>query len=525
MQVIQSQSGLRFRPILSLGQGGMADVLLSVGRGPSGFNKLVVLKTMRKELITDDDLRQMFLAEARLSARLNHANVVHVYEVVEAVSPCIVMEYLEGQAMSALSSEAGDRFTLPMQLRVISDALAGLHYSHDLKDYDGTPLNIVHRDVSPQNVFITYDGQVKVLDFGIAKASNSSEQTRTGVIKGKITYMPREQLTGDPVDRRADVYAIGCMLWKAASGEKLWADVSERDVMRAIIEGTIPRPSTLRPVEPKLEAIVMKALAPEPEDRYPTAAALRKDVDQFLAEFYPSVTLRDVAQLMSEIFVEQQEARSKAIHVAMTAPHSEPPPPIPEGLEPIVSGVSTRSFVKDNKTQLMWSVLGAAVTAVLIVGGVVGFFAWRGRSAENPSASSSANAGEQLPAQIQVRLFASPAQAVFTVDGVTVSGNPATLTVTRDNADHEIRATLEGHEPVVRVVRYERDLSLEVQLTPVAPATSSVSATPEHAKTPKWGRAPVAPRPTGGGKKPAGDCDPPFYFDGNGIKVYKPGCL
>src|SRR5512142_3324907 len=296
---VQGQSGLRYRPIIALGHGGMADVLLSVGRGPSGFNKLVVLKTMRKELVADEDLRQMFLAEARLSARLNHANVVQVYEVVDTALPCIVMEYLEGQPMSTLQKAAGDDFTMPMQLKVISEALTGLHYSHELKDYDGSPLNIVHRDVSPQNVFITYDGVVKVLDFGIAKASDATSQTRTGVIKGKITYMPREQLLAENVDRRADIYAVGCMLWHAAAGAKMWADMAEGEVMRALMDGRIPKPSDKHTVDAKLEAIVMKALAPEPADRYSTALELRLAIDEYLASTSPGTNARQVSELVS----------------------------------------------------------------------------------------------------------------------------------------------------------------------------------------------------------------------------------
>jgi serine/threonine-protein kinase len=499
----------------------MADVLLALGRGPSGFNKLVVLKTMRKELVADDELRQMFLAEARLSARLNHANVVQVYEVVDSAQPCIVMEYLEGQSMSTLLHEARDKFTLPMQLRVISEVLAGLHYSHELKDYDGTPLNIVHRDVSPQNVFLTYDGQIKILDFGIAKAANNAGQTRTGVIKGKITYMPREQLMSEEIDRRADIYAVGCMLWQAAAGEKLWANSQERDIMRALLDGTIPAPSTVRPVDPKLEAIIMKALAPDAKDRHDTAAELRKVIDQYLAEFYPSVSLRDVGTLISEVFTEQQEARARAIHTAITAPRSEPPPPMPEGLDPIISGVSTNSFVMERKAPIVWSIVGAVVTAVILLGGVVGFLAWRGRDSALTNASAQA-AGSSRPTQVQVRLMASPAQAILTVDGNPVSGNPATLTVPHDQADHEIRATLSGYEPALRTVKFDRDLSLEILLNALPAPAASVEPSP---KAPK-GPSPAVTRPRGGGapKPAAGNCDPPFYFE-NGIKVYKPGCL
>ena len=382
-------SGLRFRPIIALGHGGMADVLLSVGRGPGGFHKLVVLKTMRKELVSDKDLREMFLAEARLSARLNHANVVQVYEVADTAMPCIIMEYLEGQPMSMLQREAGDAFTLPLQLKVISEALTGLHYSHELKNYDGTPLNIVHRDVSPQNVFITYDGVVKVLDFGIAKASDANNQTRTGVIKGKITYMPREQLLNENVDRRADIYAVGCMLWHAAAGQKLWVDTQDGEVMRALIEGTTPLPSEKRPVDSTLEAIVMKALAPDPNNRYLTALELRREVDAYLATSSPATTMREVGELISRTFAEQYEARKRQIHIAITSPHSEAPPPIPEGLEPIIGsavGSAASPLRIEPKRQLVWSVVAAVAAAVVAVVGMVSFFAWRGSRAEHATA-------------------------------------------------------------------------------------------------------------------------------------------
>jgi eukaryotic-like serine/threonine-protein kinase len=523
---VQTQSRLRYRPIIALGHGGMADVLLSVGRGPSGFNKLVVLKTMRKELVTDEDLRQMFLAEARLSARLNHANVVQVYEVVDTALPCIIMEYLEGQPMSGIQHEAGERFTLPLQLKVISETLAGLHYSHELKDYDGTPLNIVHRDVSPQNVFVTYDGVVKVLDFGIAKASDATNQTRTGVIKGKITYMPREQLLSEHIDRRADVYAVGCMLWHAAAGVKLWDGMQEGEVMRALIEGVIPKPSEKRPVDSKLEAIVMKALAPEPEGRYATAQDLRSAVDDYLAETSPRTNMREVGDLVSELFAEQQEARKRHIHLVLTTPRSEPPPPIPEGIESIVqspTGSSVHSMVLERNKQMVWTVGIAVGAAVLALGGMIAFLTWRDSGGEPAPTSSIAVA----PAQIQIRLTATPAAATLTVDGNPLSGNPALLTVSADDRSHEIRAALSGYEPYVKSVRFERDLSLEIMLqqSAVGAAAAASTTAPKTSKTPPpSGKATKVPPVTNVGKKTSPNCDPPFYFE-NGIKVYKPGCL
>lgn len=502
--------------MLGLGQGGMADVLLAVGRGPGGFNKLVVLKTMRKELVADEELRQMFLAEARLSARLNHANVVQIYDVVDTALPCIVMEYLEGQSMSALLRAAGDRFTLPLQLRVISDALAGLHYSHELKDYDGSALNIVHRDVSPQNVFLTYEGQTKVLDFGIAKATGDKSSTRSGIIKGKVTYMPREQLTNGETDRRADVYAIGCMLWQTLAGKKLWANVPDGDIMKALLLGQIPAPSTVREVDPRLEAIVMKALSPEAADRHATALELRQAIDQYLAEKFPKVTAADVRELMTSVFAEQQAERAQAIHLAMTAPLSEPPPSIPAGLETIVSTVATNSFVGQTKRPIVWSIVSALLTVLILAGGIIGYLGWRGSRSE-PVNPSTATAAVKVPEQVQIRLSATPATASLTIDGKPVSGNPATLTVSKDDAEHEIKATLEGYEPVARSVRFASDLSLEISMTAVAAAPSA------SAKPAKWtnGASRPAAKPS---IKETGNCDPPFYFE-KGIKTYKPGCL
>src|SRR4051812_32170548 len=215
----------RYRLVAELGQGGTATGWVAISRGPSGVNKLVVLKALRKELANDGEFRRMFLDEARLAARLNHPNIVQTYGIVdEAGPPVIIMEFLEGEPLSAILTRAhGDKaFPLAMHLKVISDLLSGLHYSHELAEYDGTPLPLVHRDITPHNVFVSFDGQVKVLDFGIAKLSGSLSRTETGVIKGKFRYMPPEQLEGAAVDRRADLFAVGVMLWEAACGDKMW---------------------------------------------------------------------------------------------------------------------------------------------------------------------------------------------------------------------------------------------------------------------------------------------------------------
>src|SRR5260370_29888103 len=266
----------KYKLLAELGRGGMANVYLAVARGPSGFNKLVVLKSLRSDLAGDPELLSMFWEEARLAARLNHPHVVQTYEVGEyAGRPVIVMEYLEGQTLANVLQRAKGQMSLALHLRVIIDSLEGLHHAHELSDFAGKALGLVHRDMSPQNVFVTFDGQVKVLDFGIAKVVNSQAQTSTGVLKGKVKYMAPEQMLGPKIDRRADLYAVGVMAWEAATGHPTWKVQTHLHVMNTVANDGAPSPRDVAPnVLPSLEAICMKALSRNPDDRYETAVEL-----------------------------------------------------------------------------------------------------------------------------------------------------------------------------------------------------------------------------------------------------------
>ena len=313
----ERRQGLRYQRLLPLGSGGMAHVHLSLAIGHSGFKRLVVVKSVRDELVADPAMRQMFLAEARLSARLNHPNVVQVSEVVESdEGVMLVMEYLDGLAFSAACRAAGQAFTLGMRLRVMCDVLSGLAYAHDLVDYHGQPLGVVHRDVSAQNVLLTFDGRVKLLDFGIAKVTSSPDRTRTGVIKGRIAYMPVEQVTGKNVDRRTDVYAVGCLLWEAIASSKIWGDLSEPQIVRNVLKGGVPPLSSRIQVHPELERIVCKATAQKPEDRYATAEELRLDLETF-SRTLPPVTLREIGELLSRVSSDAREQRKRELATAI----------------------------------------------------------------------------------------------------------------------------------------------------------------------------------------------------------------
>ena len=214
-----------YRLIACLGHGGMADVHLAVSVAEATrFQKLLVVKLLKPELGAEPEFIEMFLDEARLAARLNHPNVVHTLEVAQDRGRYfIAMEYLEGQPLNRIlrSAEAMSGLDMATRLTLLLRALAGLDYAHELVDYDGTPLNVVHRDVSPGNILVGYDGQIKITDFGIAKARDSTIETRVGVFKGKTSYMAPEQAKPGSVDRRADVYSAGVILWELIVGRRM----------------------------------------------------------------------------------------------------------------------------------------------------------------------------------------------------------------------------------------------------------------------------------------------------------------
>ncbi|HEY6882195.1 MAG TPA: serine/threonine-protein kinase, partial [Polyangiales bacterium] len=214
----------KYHLIASLGQGGMANVFLALMAGPSGFNKLLVIKIMRQDLLAgSEETTRMFMAEARLAARLVHPNIVHTYEVGEQDGRYfLAMEYLDGQPLSSVLNRARGDSEIPLAeyLRMIAELARGLHYAHTLRGFQGEPLEVVHRDVSPQNVIVTYDGQVKLLDFGIAKTADAEHLTQVGTIKGKLDYIAPEQLRSDSIDGRADIFALGAMMWEVISGHR-----------------------------------------------------------------------------------------------------------------------------------------------------------------------------------------------------------------------------------------------------------------------------------------------------------------
>jgi serine/threonine-protein kinase len=296
----------------------MAEVYLAVARGPAGFNKLVVLKRLLPGLAGEPSFLTMFLDEARLAAQLNHPNIVQTNEVgFDAERYFIAMEYLDGQPLVRILHKVGpEGLPIGVALRVVANACAGLHYAHTLADFNGASLGIVHRDVSPHNVFVTYAGQVKIVDFGIAKAANRSTDTQTGVLKGKIAYMSPEQLGDQDLDGRSDVFSLGVVLYEALTRKRLWGSrPRDIDIFKRLVSGDIP--SSPREVVPGLpedvDRICRRALAVNREDRYPSALDMQKDIEETMARLAYRPSERDVGDVVAPLFIEERRTIASTI--------------------------------------------------------------------------------------------------------------------------------------------------------------------------------------------------------------------
>jgi eukaryotic-like serine/threonine-protein kinase len=523
--IVETRSGTlgKYRLIAELGRGGMADVYLAVSQGLGGFNKMLVLKQLRPLLAEEHEFVTMFLDEARLAARLNHPNIVQTYEVGEDDNRYfIAMEFLEGQSLNRLIHRAERLGGLPslMYLQVIAQALQGLHYAHELKDYDGTPLGIVHRDMSPHNVFITYTGDVKIVDFGIAKAHDSKSETGTGVVKGKIAYMSPEQARSQRVDRRADIFSAGVMIWEALAHHRMWKGVEDLAVLDRLTTGDLP-PSdpAVRTSPEQLRKILFRALALSPEDRYDSALQLQGALEDFLRKQGSFFSARAVGEHVSKLFRKERERiglliEQRLLHFTQLPTAGEPTVALPRihsasmmgshpGASAEIDAQARKALMSDAPPDLApqtGSLVSTTVdeagvraasfrrvrmlAAVSTVGALVAIAgAWGLRArissvpaetpaiacgsaplAATPSAEASGSAMALLHGPIQLRFTAIPPNARLLFDGELLPGNPYTAVFNRDDKPHQLRAEADGYTPVTKELRLDRPAAIEITL-------------------------------------------------------------
>ncbi|HLU66195.1 MAG TPA: serine/threonine-protein kinase [Kofleriaceae bacterium] len=318
----------RYELLRRIAHGGMAELFAARMSGAGGFEKTVALKRILPELAGDRQFVAMFLDEARIAATLNHPNVVQVYDIDSVDGQYYIsMEYLRGLDLGVVTKALRARqrtLPLPLALRIIMDVASGLHHAHEKRDVHNRPLGIIHRDVSPRNVFLTEDGVVKLVDFGIAKARDRLAVTRTGTVKGKFPYMAPEQIAEHAIDRRADVFSLGVLLWEVTCGRRLFTGATDYVVLRKILHQPVPRPSEVVPgYPPALERIVMRALARDPDQRTASAEALRGELEALVAELGLEAPSSGLADLVREL--QATRARTRRLPPAVIVPDPEPP--------------------------------------------------------------------------------------------------------------------------------------------------------------------------------------------------------
>jgi eukaryotic-like serine/threonine-protein kinase len=530
----QAQIG-KYRVLAKLGQGGMARVLLTMSQGMQGFNKLLVVKELREELAHDPEFLSMFLDEARIAARLNHPNIVQTYEVGnDGDRYFIAMEYLEGQPLNALFRRVGRRnLPLEVHLKILADVLAGLEHAHALADYDGTPFSIVHRDVSPQNIFVTYDGQVKLVDFGIAKAAGASSRTQEGMLKGKISYIAPEQSRCELVDARADIFAIGIMLWEALAGRRMITREDEMSVLARRMAGQDPSIREIVPELPEdLAAICDKAMASSREDRFQSAREFQEVLEAYLANSDYRVGAKEIGAAVSSAFqderariratIEEQvkniDRQAEPINLELVPPHLKQTsdslarvslPPHLSGETPaigasaaVISNPPPAPVPQPRSVKLLGALFGGTMLGAAALG-VVYLSSQRdpGRelapvstgeattAAKNAEAPGSAPSPATPPKEVaeskeMIEIHVEyPQGARAKLDGGVVDGNPFVATVPKDGSIHRFEVEQDGFRTEKRTLTFDKDVKLTVELA--ALSASGGFSRPAKTTTPK----------------------------------------
>lgn len=291
-----------YEPLLELASGGMATVFVARRLGAAGFEHIVVIKRVHRHLLDNREFYDMFRDEARIASLVRHPNVVPVVDVVEEAGELfLVMDYVEGCALATIrkaANEAEMKLAPAIVSRIVCDALAGLQAAHDAVDVGGHPLDLVHRDISPQNILVGVDGSARIIDFGVAKARNRLTETKSGSLKGKYSYMAPEQARGQEVDRRTDLFATGVVLWEVLTGERLFRGENDLDTLRRIVELPIPDPSTIESSVPgPTNAVVQRALSREPDGRFGSASEFLVALEHAI----PPAPYREVAAALQAL--------------------------------------------------------------------------------------------------------------------------------------------------------------------------------------------------------------------------------
>jgi serine/threonine protein kinase len=455
-----------------LASGGMAELFLALHRSVAGFEKLVVIKRILPQMNQDRQFIDMLLHEARIAATLSHPNIVQTFDVGQVDGTYfIAMEHIHGEdirtVVRQMKKKAVLEFPLEHALGIVIGLTSGLAYAHEKRDLDGKLLDIVHRDISPQNIVVTFSGDVKVVDFGVAKSLHANEESKGGQLKGKVPYMSPEQAAGEDIDHRSDIFACGVILFELTTGKRLFKGGSEYDTLKLICETEYPMPSDVAPnYPPQLERIVMKALAKRREARYQSAREMQADLESFVRQERLPVSVVQMSAWMQRLFAEKlteqkadlQDIKAMADEIAAQGP---PPDyaPASTGSHPSArfdqsntgaaapAAATTIPPVKKSSTGLF-----AGIALALAAAGAGGYFLMTRDAATKPveSPTTSAPAAEVAPPPVdpkgKLKIESDPVGAAIWINGdLRQEVTPATIDLPVGR-EIQIKLSKEGYE-------------------------------------------------------------------------------
>jgi len=480
----------RYQVVGHLATGGMAEILLGKVHGPSGFERPVVIKRILPNLVKQQSFVDMFLDEAKVVARIQHPNVVHVHELGrEEGELYLVMEYLEGETVLNLlrrSKRVGKPLHPALAGHIVAKAAAGLHAAHDLKDESGELVRLVHRDVSPHNIFVTYTGDVKVLDFGIAKHDERSTNTEAGQLKGKFPYMSPEQCLGKDVDRRSDIFSLGIVLFELLTGKRLFARDTSLMTMQAIVNGEASSPRRYNPECPEsLAQVCMKALKTDPAHRYQTAADMRRDIVAAVRKMsFEDIPEEALGMQMQDIFHDRYEEKVELLRRVGSGSQITNVPMAEVDISVSLPGVASQNAKVDPTTPfsvqskargrdgwpVAWTV---AVAAAVLLGVGVGLGVAFGGGSDGTAPVAAAPAPETTPVEppsvepaaeippeatedpiapteVTLSVISTPTGALVTIEGEERGETPLDVTLPIGEAPVAVRIGHDGYAPATQ---------------------------------------------------------------------------
>lgn len=440
--VDQRQFG-RYRLLYRIASGGMANLYLARLASGERFEKLVAIKRVHHHLAQEEEFIHMLIDEARIAAQITHPNVAQVTDFGETPAHYIAMEYVDGESLVSVMRHAQP--SLPVCAKLIADAAGGLHAAHDLVGRDGAPLNVVHRDVSPQNLLVSYDGAMKVVDFGVARARGNLQQTASGTLKGKLAYMSPEQISLKPIDRRSDIFSLGIVLYEITTRYRLFKAPNEAATISKILEGDVAPPTRFVAGYPAdLERIVMRCLAREPAARYATAAAVQADLEAFIFGTGAPVVSGTIAETMHSAFVERIAEKRRLLLECEHTPILSPEPQMEPSSHSMTMGGATVSATNFRRRQRRKAIAFIVAMVLLVLAAAAGafLFEWlRGTEESKQAVKTPVVGGPRVTFEVR----ADPDWASIRVDGKSVS-NPYRISLPKEHAAMQVEVSAKTYQ-------------------------------------------------------------------------------